>query len=479
MNRRLKNLLIAIILLGVVLFIALALATRNTASFAYNYTTLFYLNIIIIFVMSSLLLVLGYWLYQRLRSNVFGTRLLTRFALSFVILAIVPSVLLVVISNLFVSRTINSWFNLKLENALTAGIDFGRDRLLLNRDMTQSQLGNLLAQNDLSLSPNPSLAQTEMKKNNWQTLIGINAQGVITWRIDASGTTPESITEHLPTFSPDWLHPITQDWVQIEDENDSIDASNETVPRQFIHTIHALPKPQKGTAQWVYAQKLMPKNFSTRVNDIQNGLADYQATVTARESLRNLYQVTLVIILLITLMAALAAAFLIANRMIQPILWLAQATRQVAAGHYALVPQRVQGSDEMLQLVDSFGDMAQKLHFTQSSLARNQHQLEAAKAYSEAVLDNLSSGVLVFSQSLNLLSFNLTAQRMFEVDLEPYMLQPLREIQPFTPLIDIIETQTKHANESTLYSWRVQHPFTNPNAPQHEEMTLSIQGSRF
>ena len=480
MTKRLKALLIAIIVLGVILLVALALATRNTASFAYNYSTLFYLNIALIIVMSSLLLVLAYWLFQRLRSNVFGARLLTRFALSFVLLAVVPSVLLFLISNLFISRTINSWFSLKLDSALTAGIDFGRDRLLLNRDITQEQLARLVTQSDFSVTPNTTQAQAALKQNNWQTLIGIDAQGQITWRIDTPTLDTSSITEHLPAFAPDLLQPITQNWVQIEDEADNaerIDSS--AAPRQYIHAIQAITNNKALPTRWVYAQKIMPADFSARVNDIQNGLRDYQATETSRESLRNLYRVTLVIVLLVTLLAALAAAFLIANRMIQPILWLAQATRQVAAGHYALVPQRVKGSDEMLQLVDSFGDMAQKLSVTQASLAHNQHELESAKAYSEAVLDNLSSGVLVFNQNLELLSYNQTAQRMFQTDLKQYIQQHLRQIEPFAPLCDTIEAQIKRAHESTHHSWRIQHPFANPVAPQHDEITLSIQGSRF
>ena len=438
MAKHFKALLVLIIVLGVSLLIALALATRSTDSFAYNYTTLLYLNIAVIFTMSALLLVLGYWLFQRWRKNVFGTRLLTRFAFSFVLLAVVPSVLLFFISTLFVSRTIDSWFGLKLDSALNAGIDFGRDRLLRTRDLTQEQLARLVTQNPNALNnPNNAEAQAWLQSNGWRTILGINAQGVITWRIDQTGSDEANITQHLPIFNQDTLSKVGTQWVLIEDDADNlIDPNDTAVPRQYIHAIQALGTSAKTpqTTRWIYAQKVMPSDFSSRVRDIQNGLRDYQATEVSRISLRQLYRVTLGIILLVTLLAALAAAFLIANRMIQPILWLAQATRQVASGHYALVPQRVKGSDEMLQLVDSFGDMAQKLNVTQTTLAHNQHELESAKAYSEAVLDNLSSGVLVFNQNLQLQSFNQTAQRMFHTDLTQYVQQNLRDIEPLSAL---------------------------------------------
>ncbi len=485
MAKHFKALLVLIIVLGVALLIALALATRSTDSFAYNYTTLLYLNVAVIFTMSALLLVLGYWLFQRWRNNVFGTRLLTRFAFSFVLLAVVPSVLLFFISTLFVSRTIDSWFGLKLDSALNAGIDFGRDRLLRARDMTQEQLAQLVTQNPNALAnPNNAEAQTWLQNNGWRTILGINAQGVITWRIDQTGSDEANITQHVPVFNQDTLGKVGTQWVQIEDDADSlVDPNDSTVPRQYIHAIQALGASAKApqATHWVYAQKIMPSDFSSRVRDIQNGLRDYQATEVSRISLRKLYRITLGIILLVTLLAALAAAFLIANRMIQPILWLAQATRQVASGHYALVPQRVQGSDEMLQLVDSFGDMAQKLSVTQATLAHNQHELESAKAYSEAVLDNLSSGVLVFNQNLQLQSFNQTAQRMFHTDLTQYVQQNLREIEPLSALQSAIESQI-HAQSATTAqndSWRIQQSLANPASPHHDDMTLSIQGSRF
>ena len=127
MNKYLKAVLVGTMILGAALLIALALATRSSAGFESQYSTLLILNIAVIVVMIVLLLVLGGWLFQRFRNHVFGTRLLTRFALSFALLGIVPSVLLFAISTTFVSRTIDSWFNLKLDAALQAGITFGRE----------------------------------------------------------------------------------------------------------------------------------------------------------------------------------------------------------------------------------------------------------------------------------------------------------------------------------------------------------------
>ncbi|MCE1161115.1 MAG: hypothetical protein LWW74_07965 [Burkholderiales bacterium] len=273
MTKHLKALLITIIVLGVILLIALSLATRSTASFAYNYSTLFYLNIALIVVMSALLLVLAYWLFQRLRHNVFGTRLLTRFALSFVLLAVIPSVLLFLISNLFISRTINSWFNLKLDSALTAGIDFGRDRLLLNRDITQDQLARLVTQHNFSTPPSASEIQATLKQNNWRTLIGMDAQGKIVWRIDEPTLRTASVTEHLPVFTPNLLQSIQHNWVQIEDEPTTQSAQtmalrrvNSSTPFKPLTTL-VMPSPPVGFTHKKSCPLIFPRGSTTSKMD--------------------------------------------------------------------------------------------------------------------------------------------------------------------------------------------------------------------
>mgnify|MGYP003606763663 CR=1 FL=1 len=487
MNKYLKHFLIGTMVLGSALLIGLALATRSNSDFQSQYALLLGLNVGTIVVMLTLLGILAVWLWRRFRNNVFGTRLLTRFALSFALLGIIPSILLYLISTMFVSRTIDTWFNLKLNAALEAGLNFGREGLARASEQTRDNLARL----SIEVKGQNLDHESVIRANEWlktyrlQAVGAVDSTGAILWQHHA-GRTNNSPTSAPPHFTPDTLAQANEGWTQVEDESDaqdnetSNDNTNDTPPPPVIHALKAIPN-ATGKARFLYAQRTMPANFAQKVNDIQNGLRDYQATESSRNSLRNLYRVTLSITLFLTMLAALAAAFLIANRMIQPILWLAQATRMVATGHYELVPQRVKGSDELMQLVDSFGDMAQQLNVTQASLHHNQKELEVAKAYSEAVLDNLSSGVLVFDNDFMLESFNRSASRMFQTDLNPWIGQHMSQIDALSSLFEptqaAITTQTNH--NPTTNNWRVQQSITFNNAQHTDDLTVSIQGSRF
>lgn len=474
MNKHIKTLLVVMIALGGILLLALALATRSSADFENQYRTLLALNVGIIIVMLVLIVVLSVWLTQRFRKHVFGTRLMTRFALSFAMLGIIPSILLFLISTTFVSRTIDTWFNLKLDSALQAGISFGRERLTFINEQTSEQLATLADRNPEQYNQLGRVqAQKLLAKNHWQTLAALDKEGHVLWQFNANES-----SEPLPMFTKQIFNQARDGWSIIEDESDTIDqeeAANTTSTAK-IHALKSIDGNQ--TAAYLYIQRTMQADFSQKIDAIQAGLRDYQATSSSRDSLKNLYRVTLAITLLVTSLAALAAAFLISNRMIKPILWLAQATQMVAAGHYALIPQRVKGSDELIQLVDSFGNMAQQLNVSQSSLKINQKELEAAKAYSEAILQNLSAGVLVFNHDMTLDSFNAYANRMFQANLTSYIGQHMSTIEPFIAFYDAIDNATtQHANSQQ--PWHIQQSIKLSASDFGEDLIVSIQGTRF
>ena len=480
MNKYLKSLLIGSMILGTLLLLGLALSTRSSQAFERQYPTLLLLNIAVIAVMIVLLGVLAAWLIRRFRRNVFGTRLLTRFALSFALLGIVPGLILFAISTLFVSRTIDTWFSLDLNSALEAGLNFGRDRIKTASAQSSSDLARIAAQIE-SGTPDQRSSDADGWLTRYQLdrVAVLDQNGALIWQQDRTGKARE--------LNPDFVNKATlsksaDGFTAIEDESDIVDAnSTAQVAAPVIHALQALNHtPANAKARYIYAERTMPANFSSDVNAIQSGLRDYQATEASRNSLKSLYRVTLGVALLLTMLAALAAAFLIANRMIQPILWLADATHKVAKGQYALVPQRAKGSDELIQLVDSFGDMASQLNITQASLSTNQKALELEKAYSEAVLDNLSAGVLVFDAFFVLEDHNSSASRIFNTPFAPHLGQHMHNIEALAPLYDAVLAAANHAqSQGSQTPWRVQQNIVIDRAHQDDEITLSIQGSRF
>ena len=83
--------------------------------------------------MVALLMVLvGYQLWRlrrNLKAGVFGSRLAVRLVLLFALVAVVPGALLYGVSMQFLGKSIESWFDVRVDRALEGGLNLGRSAL--------------------------------------------------------------------------------------------------------------------------------------------------------------------------------------------------------------------------------------------------------------------------------------------------------------------------------------------------------------
>ena len=120
---------------GILLFL-LATASANTPLFARNYTLLLGLNGVIALGLASLVFVQLRGLWQEYRARRFGSRLKLRLMAIFAAMAVVPGVLVYAVSLQFAVKSIESWFNVRVDTALESGLQLGRAAL----DMLLDQL---------------------------------------------------------------------------------------------------------------------------------------------------------------------------------------------------------------------------------------------------------------------------------------------------------------------------------------------------
>ena len=124
--------------MGLVLMFMLTQATNNRALYEENYARLFAVNMVVAVLLFAVLLWIAWRLISRVRRGRFGSRLLVKLAAIFALVGFVPGVLIYVVSYQFVSRSIESWFDVKVETALDAGLNLGRSTL----EVMASDLGS-------------------------------------------------------------------------------------------------------------------------------------------------------------------------------------------------------------------------------------------------------------------------------------------------------------------------------------------------
>lgn len=416
--------------IGLGLLVLLTQATGNRERYDSNYEWLVITNGIV----ASGLLITILWGMVRLLLNVrrrlFGSRLLLKLAGIFALVGLIPGLLIYVVSYQFVSRSIESWFDVRVEAALVAGLNLGRATLdTLSEDMRKQAIAAASSYAESS-EINPVLAAEKIRNQMGATDVAIwtpSGQMVAT-----SGTSRFQISSERP--SPQQLREARQrgslSWIEgLDDNSPGADKSRIKVLVPFPQWSLALSE-ERRVLQVI--QDLSPALVNNAL-EVQAAYSDYQERALAREGLRRMYIGTLTLSLFLAVLGAILLAALLGNQLARPLLLLAHGMRQVAGGD--LRPKlALQGQDELGGLTRSFADMTQQLADARGSVERSLSQLDQARSKLQTILDNLTAGVMVLDVHGVIESANPGATRILRVSVLAHQgmgLQSLPGLQNF------------------------------------------------
>ncbi|MFB0899004.1 MAG: ATP-binding protein [Polaromonas sp.] len=419
-----------IVALGLVLIFLLTQATGNRELYERNYAILFTLNI---GVAALLLLVIGWItlrLLLRLRQRKFGSRLLVKLAAIFALVGLFPGVTIYFVSYQFVSRSIESWFDVKVEGALAAGLNLGRVTL----DILAADLGNRTRQAATQLSQSqdasPSLVLERLRDQ-------LAAKDVVLW--SASGQLIASAGQSRFLMQPE--RPSQQQlrsarskrvMTQIEGLDDAV-LSMDIVQPQRKARIKAIALVSDtnfdltSVDRFLQITEDLPPDLVVNAIAVQEANREYQERALARDGLRKMYIGTLTLSLFLAVFGAVLLAVLLGSQLARPLLLLAEGVRQVAQGD--LRPKAVLDSkDELGGLTRSFAVMTQQLADARSAVQQSMLQVDGARANLQTILDNLTTGVLVLDIHGHIRSSNPGATRVLQAPLADYQGQLLSDV---------------------------------------------------
>lgn len=390
---------------GAVMLFLLATAGANTEFFERKYRLLLGINIAFV---AFLMIIMGFLLWRfrrRLKSGVFGSRLALRLMMVFSLMAILPGALVYAVSVQFLEKSIESWFDVKVDRALEGGISLGQTMLenLLAELQKKAQATALT----LSESSNPPLLVLNelLLQSQVEEATLFNQEGKI---IAFSSESNAALFPGVPNA-------MVMRHIRIQKAYSAV----ETIPDKGLYLRVVAPVNVLSLKEDIRVLQLLqpvPVQLAKDAERVQTGYQDYQELSLSRQGLTRLYSVTLTLALLLSLFSALATASLLSERLSAPLGMLAEGTRAIAQGDYSR-RHLVQSSDELGVLTESFNLMTQQLEEAQATAQHNQQEVESARAHLESILANLSSGVLVFDEQLILSKANRSAEQILQVPL--------------------------------------------------------------
>ncbi|MGL5002479.1 MAG: PAS domain-containing sensor histidine kinase, partial [Casimicrobium sp.] len=114
---------------GAVLITLLATASANSELLPRYYTSLLIANGVIVIGLAAMVIYQVSVLLRARRRNVFGAKLTTRMMMFFAVVAVLPGAVVYAVSVAFLSSSIESFFDTRIEKALDAGLQLGRTAL--------------------------------------------------------------------------------------------------------------------------------------------------------------------------------------------------------------------------------------------------------------------------------------------------------------------------------------------------------------
>ena len=392
-------LVVAAALAAISLFL-LTSASSNTDLFAGSYPYLLALNGVLVVALAGLVGVQLRDLWREYRERQFGSRLKARLVLTFALMGVVPGLVVYAVSLQFVVRSIQSWFDVRVESALEGGIALGQNAL----DYLVSQVSDKAKDMVLELegvelvSPLLLNRLRERATVGSTTVMAANGQILATAADATAGLIPD-----LPSINQLRQARQGREFHVVESQPDG---------RLVIRVIVPIPlRTLAGEPRLLQLTQAVPETFGLHAEAVQEAYREYQQLVLGREGLNRIYTLTLTLTLLLSLLTAVAAAFIIARRLAAPLLILAEGTQAVAEGDFS-PRQALPAKDELGVLTQSFNRMTRQLEDARAAAQRNGAAVEAARAYLESVLANLSAGVLAFSADGRLRAANHGAMQV-------------------------------------------------------------------
>ncbi|MBU0750582.1 MAG: HAMP domain-containing protein [Gammaproteobacteria bacterium] len=410
-----KALLVLAAAAGAILVFLLTSASANTALLSGYYPWLLGANALIAVAMLALVGIQLRRLWKDFKGGVFGSRLKTRLVLLLALMALLPGALVYAVSMQFAVRSIESWFNVRVDSALEGGLELGRSVL----DALQSELLAKARAAALEVGDSPTASSTLLNRlreqSGAETAILLGGSGQV---LASSSDTVGSLLPDVPSSPQQRQARLGRGFAVVDSTSGGGLMVRVLVPVSG-YELGAEPRVLQLT-------QAVPAGIARSAENVAAAHRDYQELQLGREGIKRIYTLTLTLTLLLALFAAIALAFVFAERLARPLLILAEGTQAVAAGDFT--PRSVVRSDDELGvLTQSFSKMTRQLDDARRETERHRQQVEAASAYLEGVLANLSAGVLAFDTELRLRAANRGAMAILREDLTDLENTPLAE----------------------------------------------------
>jgi nitrogen fixation/metabolism regulation signal transduction histidine kinase len=398
------------------LLLLLALSVQNSVQFSQLQSWILLANVIALVAVGWMLARKIIELVRSFRAQVPGSRLTVRTVAIFGSLVVAPLIIVYLFSLEFLNRGIDSWFKVEIKQGLTDALELSKSAVDVRmREYARSTqlFANRLA-DGLPVNLDVATDQQRVESGALEVVVyGKLGQVLAASSVGASSTLPRASAEVAAAMDAGnvyWsLEPLSEDDYLI----------NTAAP--------IASSPGSGEGRFVVALYPVPPHLVRLSEAVQHSYSQHSNLTSQREGVKNLFGMTLTLVLLLAMLTAIYGAIYSAEKLTRPVQDLIAGTRAVGKGDFGTrlpLPSR----DEMGFLVHSFNDMTKRLRRAREETTRSQMAVERERERLSIILARLSTGVITLGRDQVLRSANQAASNILGVALERGVGQPLNAL---------------------------------------------------
>lgn len=414
---------LSVALLLILLLITLHLmssAVQNSAELSRYFMPLLVINLAGMVVLIGLITYNSIRLIRQYLRHSAGSRLTLRMVAIFILISLTPVGVVYYYSFSFLQGGIDSWFDVRIDQAMEDARELGQASLDLNQRLwlkyTEQQMISITDASESALS----LTIAELRQQSGALELSLS---------DLSGQIiaySSAVASELAPEKPD-------DFVmqRLREGNSYVGLAREK-DELVIRVAVADPLGRPYIIQGLYPASDRVSALSEKLELAYNR---YKELSFLRQSLKRNFSLTLFLVLMFAVLSAVWAAFFSSRRMVAPIANIAAGTRAVAEGDYDRQLPVPRAKDELAFLVTSFNTMTRRIGQARDHADRSQREVEGQRAYLETVLDRLSSGVLTFDDEHRVRTANPAAEKILGANLQRLIGSPVTNFALNSPVL--------------------------------------------